>query len=118
MAIRYDLARDKVASKDDSWNPNWTVKCARSDKQYAAELAIPMKETVGLEGRPGEVLRIDIVRNRVNGTPSELHWSAIEGRSNCRPDYFGVAVLTGEDPAALKAADLKISSLNQVILLV
>ncbi|MBI3832045.1 MAG: hypothetical protein HY291_21160 [Planctomycetes bacterium] len=116
-AIKYDLERDRVVTKDENWNPPWTVKCSRAEKQYVSEIAIPLREVLGLEGKLGEVLRMDLVRNRAGGVPPELHWSPIEGAANCRPDYFGVAVLAGEDPAALTAADLKISSLNEVLLL-
>ncbi|NQU09446.1 hypothetical protein HQ590_01535 [bacterium] len=84
-----------------AWNPHWQVAGQRQGDAWVAELAIPLREMTGLTGRPGEVFRFNLVRNRVDQPPPILHWSPVEGRLNCRPEYFGFAVLTGPEPETL-----------------
>jgi len=96
IATRADAYTAHVKS-DNSWHPDWQAACRKNGTSYHVEIAIPLREAIGSAAVKGEVFRFDLVRNRPGTQLPILHWSPVEGRVNCRPEYFGFAVLTGPD---------------------
>ncbi|MGH7143684.1 MAG: hypothetical protein ACREJ2_06045 [Planctomycetota bacterium] len=119
--IDYDPGSERALRTHDDWNPAWKVQVRRHDGRLEAEVALPLKELLGVDGTLGEVLRCDVVRNRVGPQGGEVHWSRIAGAANCRPDYFGFLLLAGPaqadgHPAPVHLSDLKLASAESAIL--
>ena len=91
---------------DEKWDPDWRIATGRDGDVCIVEIAAGLREMLGQAGRIGETFRFDIVRNQVNGDPRIVHWTAIDGGTNCNPKHFGLAVLTGPAPSTLRWADL------------
>lgn len=111
----YDPVAEKPIKSDPAWCPAWNLKCRKDGKRWTARTALPLKEVLGLEGGKGEVFRFELVCNRPSFAQSEAHWAPILGKRNNRPAFFGYVVLTGSDPAAFEAKELKIKSPADVL---
>ncbi|HTL52421.1 MAG TPA: hypothetical protein VL860_07605, partial [Planctomycetota bacterium] len=114
-AFQYDPDTERALKGDASWDPAWQVKCARGPGVYRATVALPLKDLLGIAAARGDLLRLDVVRNRVAAKPADLHWAPIDGDKNCRPDFFGLAVLAGGDGAKVKLDELRVASFNQIV---
>jgi len=93
--IDYDAANEKVRVYDAKWNPAWQVKCKSADRVIVAEVAVPMASIIGIEGKAGEVFRLNVVWKLQSGRHGRLEWSPVAGPITCRPTFFGIGVIAG-----------------------
>ena len=110
----YDLATEARRAQDMAWNPNWRISCRAEPGVCRVEMAIPLAD-IGLPTGVGSAFRFDLLRTLPRRRPSILHWAPIAGRANCRPEFFGVLVLAGRDPAAFRARQLAAKRLDGIV---
>lgn len=120
LSITSKLTHNRQENKLDKVLP---LECARKvqvrkmEGAYIAEIALPLKEVLGIKGEIGDIFRLNFYRFHPGAKPPELFWSPIKGQRNCRSDFYGVAVLAGADPATLAQNDLKIAKGDDLALL-
>jgi hypothetical protein len=93
------------------------IQVRKTERAYVAEIALPLKEILGIDGAIGDLFRLNFYRFHPNGKPPELFWSPIKGQRNCRSDFYGVAVLAGAEAGALVQNDLAHANESQLMLL-
>jgi len=81
--VHYQLAFNTAGERydgkgyDAAWNGEWTVKVARGESQWSAELCLPFA-AIGMTGKPGQVWGINVARDRYAGGGLELSsWSSL-----------------------------------------
>ncbi|MFC1452253.1 hypothetical protein ACFLSJ_02790 [Verrucomicrobiota bacterium] len=116
VAVSVEPDPDARPKLERDWDPDWQIARATDGDHCHIEMALPCREIVGVDGKPGDIFRFDVVRSVPGREHAIVHWAPIPGRRNCRPEHFGFAVLTGPDPSRLSWEDLPAPSLRDALI--
>lgn len=93
---------------DASWDGEWTVQTAKSEKYWSAELRLPFT-TLGLMAAPGQVWGLNVARDRcASGGLGLSTWSALRGFHN--PGSFGALRFEPAPPSPLSQEEATLNA--------